>query len=294
MGYKYLTLWQYLMKPPEYSTPFSVLHAVSLLSHRQRIDKFQLAIYKTLQSVIVDSIVIDLGTGSGILALVAASLGAEKVYAVDVNLDNLIYAKKAAEMNDLSNKIEFVHSHFSDFYPDEKADIVICEMLSSMMLVEQQVPACHHAVHNLLRDGGTILPQSATVYVVPVEAQYLHGYYFDELVFPKVPQTVGKDDTRDLADAQELVTFDFSSKEDQSFVHRELEFQFADSGMIDGMLGMFEANFYDDGPILKMLDGWRPLFLPTNSRILVERDKIKTLKLSYTAGEYDSYSLVFY
>ena len=82
-----------MMSGKEYATPFPMLQAVSLLSHKARIRKFRQAITKLVKS---NDHVIDLGTGSGILAILAAQQGA-RVTAIDANSESLRYAKEAAE-----------------------------------------------------------------------------------------------------------------------------------------------------------------------------------------------------
>lgn len=53
-----------------------------------------------------DKTVIDYGCGSGILAMVAAILGAKQVYAVDIDEQAIQAAKENADKNNLSDKIE--------------------------------------------------------------------------------------------------------------------------------------------------------------------------------------------
>ena len=142
------------MTDRKYATPFTMLHAASLLGQRSRLVKFKQAIEKVVEK---GDYVVDIGTGSGVLALLAAKAGAGRVTAIDVNPESLRYAKLAAKTNNVEDVIEFVERHFADYTPTEKADVVICEMLSSMMLVEQQIPASYYATQTILKPYGMVL-----------------------------------------------------------------------------------------------------------------------------------------
>jgi ribosomal protein L11 methyltransferase len=51
--------------------------------------------------------VLDIGTGSGILALAAVALGAKKVYALDIDPEAIKHAKENASINQMNDKILF-------------------------------------------------------------------------------------------------------------------------------------------------------------------------------------------
>ncbi|MGY5860962.1 MAG: 50S ribosomal protein L11 methyltransferase [Candidatus Thorarchaeota archaeon] len=272
----------------KYATPFPMLHAASILSHRSRLSKFQRALQKAVGP---ESRVVDIGTGTGILALIAAKAGAKSVTAIDVNRESLNYARRAAEINDLSQKVSFVESHYEDYVLEEKADVVICEMLSSMLLVEQQVPACAHAAKNILKPGGIILPASASVYAVPVECHSVwKRFSLLDLEFPKVPQTLGGDDAKDLSDAVLITKFDFSTPDASSEVDEMLEYTVVEDGVLHGLAGFFKAQLHED-IILGMDDGWRELFLPLAEPVEVSKGAKVSVQLRFKPGEFDSLKL---
>ncbi|TFF84203.1 methyltransferase domain-containing protein, partial [Candidatus Thorarchaeota archaeon] len=179
----------------EYATPFTALHAVSLLSHKSRLQKFNRAIRKVVKE---EDYVVDIGTGTGVLAMMASRAGARRVTAIDINGESLKYARLATKVNGLDGGIEFKQGHFKEFFPKEKADVVICEMLSSMMLIEQQVPAAAHANAEILKPDGLMLPSAVDVYVVPVECPSIwNRFSVASFEFPRMPQTSSKEQTRD-------------------------------------------------------------------------------------------------
>ncbi|ACS33033.1 METTL5 family protein [Thermococcus gammatolerans] len=70
---------------------------------------------------IVEKVVADLGTGTGVLAIGAKLLGAEKVYAVEVDPKALEVAKRNAERSGV--EVEFIQADVSEF--SERVDTVV-------------------------------------------------------------------------------------------------------------------------------------------------------------------------
>jgi predicted RNA methylase len=262
-----------------------MLHAAMLLGQKTRIAKFNEAIQRIVST---DDFVVDIGTGSGVLAILAAKAGARRVTAIDVNRESIEYAQKAAVMNGVNDRIDFIESHFSDFVPDERADTVICEMLSSIMLIEQQVPACGHAVENILKPEGKLIPQHATIYLVPVESHMMIDRFdFEQIRFPKVLQTASPDATRDLADTKILAEVDFTKNSSDSQIDEMLNFEVVSDGTIHGLVGLFESKLTED-IMLKMEDGWKQLFLPLEIPKKVEVGNEFIVRVAYTPGDYRS------
>ncbi|MBD3407629.1 MAG: methyltransferase domain-containing protein [Candidatus Lokiarchaeota archaeon] len=271
-----------------YVTPFSMLHAISLLTHTTRIKKFRQAIERVVTR---NSFCIDVGTGSGILAILAAKKGARKVTAIDINAESLEYAKKSAERNNVADRIDFVNSHFDDFIPAEKADVVMCEMLSSMLLIEQQIPASKAIIKNMLKDDGYLLPSNVSIFITPVES-FFHWNRFivEDIVFPRVPQTTSKEAVRDLSDLQKLAEFNLQNGQEEMVIKKTQEFEIDEEGVLHGIVGMFEANLVPE-ITLRMEDGWRELFLPFREAIEVKSGDILQVDISFTPGKFDSLKL---
>ena len=72
-----------------------------------------------------DDTVVDVGCGSGILAFVAAKLGAKKVYGVDLSAPAVEAARRNAEMLGLGDVCEFRQGDLLDPVRDVRASVLI-------------------------------------------------------------------------------------------------------------------------------------------------------------------------
>jgi len=108
------------------------------LVDKKRTTGFHKAIERVVKK---DDIVLDLGTGSGIMALLAAKLGAKKVYAVE--LDDFIaeIAKRAVLANNFKKNIFIVinDARTLDFRKKIIFNVVISEILTTGMVDESQI-----------------------------------------------------------------------------------------------------------------------------------------------------------
>jgi protein arginine N-methyltransferase 1 len=116
-----------------------------------------------------NSVVLDMGTGVGIWALLACQFGARKVYAVDPN-EAIQVAREIAAANGYSDRIEFIEDLSTKITLPEPADIIVTEMHGILPMFEQNLPSIIDARQRLLAPGGTIIPQRETLWAVPVEA----------------------------------------------------------------------------------------------------------------------------
>lgn len=111
--------------------------------------------------------VIDLGTGTGILAGFAARCGTAKVYAVD-HSEILDYAKEIAAHNGVKN-ITFVGRHSSEFTLEDRVDVIVHEQMGDCLFDEAMVPNVTDLRDRLLKPGGRIVPSRFELYCEPVK-----------------------------------------------------------------------------------------------------------------------------
>jgi ribosomal protein L11 methyltransferase len=77
---------------------------------------------------------LDLGTGSGILAMAAALFGASPIEAGDFDRDCLRIARENAEANHLADAIKFRHINVLSWQPRRRWDVVTANLYSSVLI----------------------------------------------------------------------------------------------------------------------------------------------------------------
>ena len=79
-----------------------------------------------------DKVVLDVGTGTGILAIFACQAGARKVYAVEASQSAEI-ARLLIQANGYSDRIEVIQAKLEDVQLPEKVDIIISEPIGFLL-----------------------------------------------------------------------------------------------------------------------------------------------------------------
>lgn len=77
--------------------------------------------------------VIDVGTGSGVLSIGAAMLGAQSVHALDLDEVAVTAARENVELNKVAERVEVVHGNLLDTVK-EPADVVVANILAEIIV----------------------------------------------------------------------------------------------------------------------------------------------------------------
>ena len=155
-----------------------------MLADKPRMDFYHQAIGRHIQP---GDRVIDLGTGTGILAAFAARRGAAKVYAIE-HSGILRHARTLAAHNGITS-IEFVAGHSRDFRLAEPVAVIVHEQMGDWLFDESMVANVCDLRDRMLKPGGLILPSRFELYCEPVQLRderrvpfiwelEVHGYDF--------------------------------------------------------------------------------------------------------------------
>jgi protein arginine N-methyltransferase 1 len=134
-----------------------------MLSDSVRVDAYHRAIRRGIRP---GDVVLDLGTGTGLLAFLASRAGARRVYAVE-HADVIEVAREIARHNGFTN-IEFVQANSREYTPPEPIDVVVHEQMGDELFNENMLQNVLDLRDRVLRPGGRILPARFRLFVEPV------------------------------------------------------------------------------------------------------------------------------
>lgn len=104
-----------------------------------------------------DTVVLDLGTGPGVTALLAAQCGARHVYAIEGN-STVWLGRRLAQANGFQDRITFVHGLSTEYEIPERADLLVSDLRGNSPLYGLHVPTIIDARARLLKDRAIQLP----------------------------------------------------------------------------------------------------------------------------------------
>lgn len=124
-------------------------------------------VMKLMQHRIKGRHIIDIGTGSGILALSAVAMGAKSVTAIDIDPEALNHAKKNAILNQMGDKIHFCLPEA--FSTDAGEALVLMNMIrSEQKQAWETLKSLHHLPGESLVSG--VLSQERAKYIKQAKA----------------------------------------------------------------------------------------------------------------------------
>ncbi|XP_006860390.1 PREDICTED: protein arginine N-methyltransferase 7 [Chrysochloris asiatica] len=128
------------------------------------------------------AVVLDIGTGTGLLSMMAVTAGADFCYAIEVFKPMAEAAVKIVEKNGFSDKIKIINKHSTEVTvgPDGdmpcRANILITELFDTELIGEGALPSYEHAHRHLVQENCEAVPHRATVYAQLVESKRMWSW----------------------------------------------------------------------------------------------------------------------
>ena len=242
---------------------------------RARNDAYEAALLRAIRP---GCKVLEIGTGSGLLAMMAARAGAE-VVTCEADPAIASAARDVIAANGYSDRVRVLGMHSTAIDPKRDmggpADILVSEIVSNDMLSEGVLAAHEDAIARLIKPGAAVIPARGAIRVALAadtrgrsprlgEANGFDLSAFNRLAAPSEMTRVGMGQLELLSDATDLFAFDFASG--GPWRAERAEHRFASyGGRIDGVvqwiaLDMDDAGRYENRPAEGAASCWGPLF----------------------------------
>lgn len=246
----------------------------NMLADEARNQAYDNALQKAIRS---GDKVLDIGTGSGLLAMMAIRAGASRVDACEMVPELAQTAEKIIAQNHYSSQINViadksVNVKIGEQMP-EKADLLVSEILDAGLLGEGVLPSVRHAKKQLLKENAIIIPQAATLKGMLVDLpkrklvnpiKQISGFdlsYFDRFRSPGLYNTIHLKNEiyHSLTDVTALTTIDFqdippalSDNEAESY---SIPLTIKHSGEANAFVFWFDLRVFEDIEVSSSPDG---------------------------------------
>lgn len=225
--------------------------------------------------------VLDIGAGTGLLAMMAARAGAGSVVTCEMNPAVADAAADIVALNGHADRVRVVAKRSTELDVEAdmggRADVLVSEIVSADMLGEAVLPVMEDAARRLLKPGGRMIPSSgqlrvALAYWAGLEDRRLGKVAgFDVTPFNRLdrnPQRlkVGDDGIEIRSRPADLFNFDFASG--GPFRPRQARLELiATGGPVNGVIQWIRLQLdgeitYENRPAPGASSCWAALFYP--------------------------------
>ena len=209
--------------------------------------------FSALKSVIkTSSSVFEIGTGSGLLSMMAANLGAHEINTCETNSIIANAAIKVIADNNLSEKINVIPKKSNDIKIGEdmnkQADVLVSEIFSSELLGEHVLPSLEDAKQRLISKNAIVIPEYGSIMISLLGGgdivKNIYAEKFENIKLKKFNTIMPKKhylQRQDLkinlmSNAFEAFRFDFVNKNNFSPENKKIEIEAIKKGKSYGII----------------------------------------------------------
>lgn len=143
----------------------------SMIADRVRVGSYAQALRKTVHE---GSVVVEIGTGPGIFAVLACQLGASWVYAIEPS-EIIQVAREVATANSCADKIVFYEGLSDEVTLPTRADVILSDLRGVLPFFGRHIPSIVDARRRFLSPEGVLIPRKDTLWAAIVEAPKDYG-----------------------------------------------------------------------------------------------------------------------
>ena len=209
-----------------------------------------------------DSLVFEIGTGSGLLSMMAIEGGAKKVVTCESIKTISDNAKKIIHKNGYQKKIDVINKKSTEVKIGEdiphKADLLIAEILSSEFVGEGVIESMSDANKRLLKKNGRVIPQSGCIKIALLgdteeikKSTYIDkSDGFDLSLFNSITQRKFslklKEKPKILSDDEDTFTINLKNIDNYSNEEKVFRLQANQDGLCLGLIQWMKIKLYED------------------------------------------------
>jgi len=249
-----------------------------LVSDKERVTPFRRAIQQTCKN----KRVLESGTGSAMLSILAAKVGAKKVYTVEIDPKIARFAKENIKKSGFQKRIKLIQKDTLNLtlkdLDNQKVDIAIAENLSTWQVTEPQISIMNYINKFLLKENGVPLPSQIFNYLELAQSKYrfedvidLRTRYFGFTGIKK-PKTLSK---------RELFTKIDLRKQNHLTIDKTIKVKVTKAGTLNSLrltspLRVFGKITFNSSDSLMP-----PVIIPLRKDIFVSKGESITLNIKY-------------
>ncbi len=270
----------------------------AMLNDLERNDAFATALERV---VLPGSFVLDIGSGTGLLAMMAARAGADSVITCEANPVLAEMTREIVARHGLSDVITVIPRFSTDLRVGidlpRPADLIVSEIVDCGLVGEGILPTIRHARRELLVPGGRLLPKSARIMGALVESEVVDGLNrvrtaagFDVGLLNEVatkghfPVRLSTRPHRMLSAPVELAAFDFET-DLLADGHAELDIPVSAAGEAHVLVAWFEMTL-TEGVVMRnspdnLSSHWMQACIPFAEPVPVGRGETARVRFSW-------------
>ena len=207
--------------------------------------------------------VLEIGTGSGLLSMMAIDAGAKKVITCETNKSLSEIAKKIIKKNGYPEKITVINKKSTELNLDtdlpQKADLIISEIFSSELVGEGIQSSILDAKERLLKEDGKMIPEAGEIKFALLQSNSniedlcftgtVNGYDlsdFNQVTGNKFIIPVHHSNISFLSNINTAFSFDFYSENLIKRKEKIIKISVSKSGICLGLITWIKVNLYQN------------------------------------------------
>ncbi|KAK6185183.1 hypothetical protein SNE40_007471 [Patella caerulea] len=156
-----------------------------MLHDKERNEKYYSGVKKAIEIIHSrgeKAKVLDIGTGTGLLSMMAAQSGADQITACEAFEPMAKCAEQIMKKNGFEEKIQLIPKRSTELKSgpgkdmEERANILVTEVLDTELIGEGAIGTYNHAHKQLLEKNCLVVPRAANMYVQLVSSEFIRRW----------------------------------------------------------------------------------------------------------------------